>query len=100
MAMGPVTETRTVITMSTSPLFCYGFSSGSVVKNPPAMQEPQERGVWSGRSPGGGRGNLLQYSCQENPTEEPGRLQSIGSQRVGHDLSGLAHVHIVTKIDI
>ena len=24
-------------------------------------------------------------------TEEPGRLQSIGSQRVGHDLSDLAH---------
>ena len=28
-----------------------------------------------GRSPGGGHGNLLQYSCLENPwTEEPGRL--------------------------
>ena len=23
----------------------------------------------SGRSPGGGRGNILQYSCLENPTE-------------------------------
>ena len=30
-------------------------------------------------------GNLLQYSCLENPTEEPGRLQSMGSLRVGHD---------------
>ena len=40
----------------------------------------------SGRSPGGGNGNQLQYSCLENPgTEEPGRLQSTGSQRVGHD---------------
>ena len=40
----------------------------------------------SGRSPGGGNGNLLQYSCLENPmTEEPGRLQSMGSQRVVHD---------------
>ena len=39
----------------------------------------------SGRSPGGGNGNL-QYSCLENPmTEEPGRLQSMGSQRVVHD---------------
>ena len=28
-----------------------------------------------GRSPGGGHGNPLQYSCLENPwTEEPGRL--------------------------
>ena len=40
----------------------------------------------SGRSPGGGNGNLLQYSCLEIPqTEEPGRLQSRRSQRVGHD---------------
>ena len=26
-------------------------------------------------------------------TEEPGRLQSIGSQRVGNDCSDLAHTH-------
>src|SRR5574341_307026 len=77
----------------------------------------------SGRSPGEGNGNPLQYSCLENSmdrgpwwatvpgvvdysvlplekemaihsstiawkipwTEEPGRLQSMGSQRVGHD---------------
>ena len=40
----------------------------------------------SGRSPGGGHGNPLQYSCLEIPwTEEPGRLQSMGSQRVGHN---------------
>ena len=38
------------------------------------------------RSPGGGHGNPFQYSCLENPwTEEPSKLQSIGSQRVGHD---------------
>ena len=36
----------------------------------------------SGRSPGGGHGNLLQHSCLENPmTEEPGR----------------AAVHVITK---
>ena len=40
-----------------------------------------------GRSPGGGHGNLLQYSLpEESPwTEEPDRLQSMGSQRVGHN---------------
>ena len=39
-----------------------------------------------GRFPGGRHGNPLQYSFLENPwTEEPGRLQSIESQRVGHD---------------
>ena len=40
----------------------------------------------SGRSPGGGHGNPLRCSCLENPmTEEPGGLQSMGPQRVGHD---------------
>ena len=40
-----------------------------------------------GRSPGGeGNGNPLQYSCLGNlMEEEPGGLQSMGSQRVGHD---------------
>ena len=46
----------------------------------------------SGRSPGGEHGYPFQYSCLENSwTEEPGRLQSIGSHRVGHDWSDLAH---------
>ena len=43
----------------------------------------------SGRSPGEGNKNPLQYTCLENPrseeTEEPGGLQSMGSQRVQHD---------------
>ena len=34
-----------------------------------------------GRSPGEENGNSLQYSCLENPmAEEPGGLQSMGSQ--------------------
>ena len=40
----------------------------------------------SGISLGEGNGNPLQYSCLKNPwTEKPGRLQPMGSQRVGHD---------------
>ena len=36
-----------------------------------------------GRSPGGGNGSPLKYSCLGNPmTEEPRRPQSIGLQRV------------------
>ena len=39
-----------------------------------------------GGSPRGGNGNLLQYSCLENPmAEDPGGLQFMGSQRVGRD---------------
>ena len=37
----------------------------------------------SGRTPGEGNGNPLQYSCLENPmTEEPHSLQSMGSQEL------------------
>ena len=46
-----------------------GFPDGSVVKNPPA--NAGDTGVassipWSGRYPGVGNGNPLQYSCLEN----------------------------------
>ena len=37
----------------------------------------------SGRSPGGGNGNQLQYSCRKIPGQR--RLQVIGSQRVRSD---------------
>ena len=37
--------------------------------------------------PGEGHGNQLQHSCLKNYTdrEEPGGLQPMGLQRVGHD---------------
>ena len=61
-----------------------------MVKNPPAkVGDLREAGSIprSGRSPGAGHGNPLQYSCLENPMQEkePGGLQSMGLQRVGHD---------------
>ena len=60
-----------------------------VVKNSPANAgDIRDRGSipGSGRSPEGGHGNLLQHSSLENLLDrEPGGLQSIGSQRVGHD---------------
>ena len=40
----------------------------------------------SGRSPGDGNGNPLQYSCLGDPMNREAWLQSIGSQRTGHDL--------------
>ena len=53
-----------------------GFPGGSVVKNPPANEgDTGDTGLISGseRSPGGGNGNPLQYSCLNIPwTEEPG----------------------------
>ena len=61
-----------------------------VVENPPAdAGDARDEASMPqlGRSPREGNGNLLQYSCLENSTEKgTGGLQSMGSQRVGHDL--------------
>ena len=54
---------------------CWGqrvfFSGGSVVKNPPTMQETWDMGLIPGlgRCPGEGNGDSLQYSCLENPID-------------------------------
>ena len=67
------------------------FPSDSVVKNLPANSG--DTGDVSsipglGRLPGERDGNPLQYSCLENSMDrEPGGLQSMRSQRVGHDLA-------------
>ena len=46
-----------------------GFPGGSVVKNLPASAGDSGSISGSGRSPGGGNGNPLQYSCLENPMD-------------------------------
>ena len=52
-----------------------GFPVGLVIKNPGCSDEECRRHrrygsiLGSGRSPGGGSGNPLQYSCLENPTD-------------------------------
>ena len=65
-----------------------------MVKNPPANAgDKRDTGSipGSGRSPGVGNGNPLQYSCLENPmTEEPGRVQSKGCK----ELKATEHAHI------
>ena len=74
-------------------LYNWGFPSDSLVKNLPAIQEMQETLVWSL-----GQEDPLEEemaTCSSILawripwTEEPGGLQSIGSQRVGHDWSDL-----------
>ena len=60
-----------------------------MVKNPPANTGVgRDTGSipGSGRSPGGRHGNPLQYLAWRTPwTQDPGGLQSIGSQRAGHN---------------
>ena len=46
-----------------------GFPGGSVVKNLPANAGNSGSIPRSGRSPGEGNGNPLQYSCMENPID-------------------------------
>ena len=64
-----------------------GFPGGSAVKNPSAMRETQEMGIWSL-----GQENPLEKGMAAHSricawripwSEEPGRLQSIGSQDLG-----------------
>ena len=57
-----------------------------MVKNSPANAGDVGLIPVSGRSLEEGNSNSFQYSCLGNPMEEePGGLQSMGSQRVGHD---------------
>ena len=66
-----------------------GFPGDSVVKNPLAQQEMQEMWVRSLGWEDPMEKEMATYSsvlAWEIPwTEEPGRLQSMGSQRVGHN---------------
>ena len=70
-----------------------------VVKNLPAnARDRRDPGsiLGSGRSPGGGHGNPLQYSCLKNPHGQrslAGYMQPMGSHRIRHGSSDLAHTH-------
>ena len=73
--------------MASSTIF-EGILNGSVGKESTCkVGDTRDMGSISelGRSPGGGHGNPLQYSWKISWTEEPGGLQSKGSQGVGHD---------------
>ena len=67
----------------------WGFPGGTVIKNPPANAgDTGHMGLipGSGRSSGGLNSNHSSILAQRIPcTKEPGRLQFMGSQRVGHD---------------
>ena len=67
--------------------FIYDFPGGSDGKVSVYNAEDLGSIPGSGRFPGEGNGNPLQYSCLENPMDGGAwcRLLSMGSQRVGHD---------------
>ena len=60
--------------------------ASSVVKNPPASAGDVTFIPGSGRAPREGNGTHSNIPAWRIPgTEDPGRLQSMGLQRVGHD---------------
>ena len=64
----------------------WGFLVGSDSKESACSVGDQGSIPGWGRFPGEGHGNPLQYSCLENSMEEePGGLQSMRLQGVGHD---------------
>ena len=70
-------------------IFNWACQVALIVKNPLANAgDIRDSGSIPGlgRSPGEENNNALQYSCLGYPMDrEPGGLQPIGSQRVGHD---------------
>ena len=62
-----------------------GFPGGSAIKNLlDNVGDTSSIAGW-GRSPGGGMATNSSIPWRIPWTEEPGRLESIGSQRVRHD---------------
>ena len=72
-----------------------GFPSSSVGKESACNAGDPDSIPGSGRSSGEGNGNSLQYSCLDRG---PGGLQSMGSQRVGHDCVTFTFTFIIQDV--
>ena len=69
-----------------------GFPGGSVVKNSPADTGDKSSIPGSGRSPGGGNGNPLQYPSLEDPMDRgPWRAAVLGATEHQVWLSACTH---------
>ena len=64
-----------------------GLPGGSAVKNLSTNTRDTGSVPGSGRSPGEGNGNLLQYSCLENPMSRGAWQTTCNHKRVGHGLA-------------
>ena len=65
-----------------------GGFPGLVVKDPPANAGAAGLIPGSGRSPGEGNGNPLQYSCLKDPLDRDAWWATVpGISRVGHNLT-------------
>ena len=88
-----------------SPLFSHlyeilGFPGGSDSKASACNAGDPGLIPGLGRSPGEGNSNLLQHSCLKIPwTDEPDRLESMGSQRVRHDWATSLSLYEITRLN-
>ena len=70
------------------------FSCNSVGEEPACNAGDPGSIPGSGRSPGEGNGNPLQYSCPENPMDRGAWQVAVhGVTRVGHNLATKPHDH-------
>ena len=63
-----------------------------LVKNLPANVGDTDSSPGSGRSPGGGNDNLLQYSCLENPTDRG------ACWTIVHEVARVRHDHVTQPL--
>ena len=79
-------------------LVSLGFPGGSDGKVSPCNVGDPGSIPGLGRSPGERNGNPLQYSCLKIPwTKDPGKLQSMGLQRFGHDWATSLSFSLLTR---
>ena len=69
-----------------------------MVKNPPARTEDVGSILGSGRYPGEGNGNRLQYSCLGNPMERGAWPDTVCGVTKSAQLSVRTHTHTHTHI--
>ena len=72
----------------------FALCSGTISKEPVCQcRRHNETGLipQSGRSPGGGLGNPLQYSCLENPMDRGAWQTTVHRVTVGYNGSNLVH---------
>ena len=80
---------------------CRGFPGGSVSKESACIAGDPDSIPGMGKYPRGGNGNLLQYSCLENPMDrEVWQATVHGVARVGYNLMTNPQPHNVHSIHI
>ena len=89
--MPPPTSVPNILLDLLSPWGSLGFPGDSMVKNLSSSAGDAGLIPGPGRCPGGGNGNLLQYSCLENPKDRGARQAKVHSvaesdmtERAGH----------------